>query len=200
MTGATDSTLARLADVVIDVGISREACPLDLAPTASTTAQLAMGDALAMAVMNRRGFTAEEFASRHPGGSLGRRIVRVDSLMHQPGEIPVVAPDAPLRKVVEKISEGGFGTALVVRADGALAGVITDGDLRRLLQRQERPMDSRAEEVMTREPTTIGPGELAATALRIMEERKITSLPVLRADGTVAGFLHLHQLWKTQLF
>lgn len=200
MTGSLDSTLARLADVVLDVGISREACPLDLAPTASTTAQLAMGDALAMAVMNRRGFTVEEFAARHPAGSLGRRIVTVESVMHTGDEVPVVAADAPLSEVVATISEKGLGAVVVIDSRRQVAGIITDGDLRRLMQRRERPMDCRADEAMTADPVAIRASDLAASALRIMEERRITALPVLDASGALAGFLHLHQLWKTQMF
>jgi arabinose-5-phosphate isomerase len=200
MTGAIDSTLARHADVVIDVGISREACPLDLAPTASTTAQLAMGDALAMAVMSRRGFTAEEFAARHPGGSLGRRILRVEAVMHTGDRLPAVRPEAPMREVVARISDKGLGAAVVVDGAGRLRGLITDGDLRRRMQRHERPMEGTAADAMTADPACIGPGELAVVALRMMEERRITSLPVVDPDRRLVGFLHLHQLWKIQMF
>lgn len=200
LTGSPASTLARNAECVLDASIGREACPLDLAPTASTTALLAMGDALAMAVMQRRGFTAEEFAARHPGGTLGRKLVRVATLMHVGDAMPRVAPSAPLADALKEISAKRFGAALVVDDKGTLAGVITDGDLRRLMQRLERPLQCRVEEAMTRTPTTIGPDELAAAALRLLEERRITSLPVVDADRRVLGFLHLHDLWRTQMF
>ena len=195
-----DSTLSGHADVNIHVGIPSEACPLDLAPTASTTAQLAMGDALAMSVMHRRGFTAEEFAARHPGGDLGRKLVRVESLMHTGDAIPEVSPTATLGEIVETISSKGLGTTVVVHDDGRLAGLITDGDLRRLLQRVERPLESRAEDFMSRTPASIRSSELAVVALRMMEDRRITSMPVVDDDGLLEGFLHLHDLWRTQMF
>jgi arabinose-5-phosphate isomerase len=199
LTGATDSTLAGHADIVLDVGISKEACPLDLAPTASTTAQVAMGDALAMAVMRQRGFTAEEFAARHPAGSLGKRLIRVEALMHTGDRLPQVRPEAPLGDVIEVISAARLGAACVVDDSGELLGVITDGDLRRLIQQRERPLEATASEAMTPGPVSIGADELAVSALRIMEERRITSLPVLEGRKVV-GFLHLHDLWRTQMF
>jgi arabinose-5-phosphate isomerase len=195
-----DSTLSGHADVNICVGIPSEACPLDLAPTASTTAQLAMGDALAMSVMHRRGFTAEEFAARHPGGDLGRKLVRVERLMHTGDAIPKVSPSATLGEIVEMISSKGLGTTVVVHDDGRLAGVITDGDLRRLLQSVERPLESRAKDFMSRTPASISGSELAVVALRMMEDRRITSMPVVDDDGLLEGFLHLHDLWRTQMF
>lgn len=200
VTGNPASTLARHAECVLDASIRREACPLDLVPTASTTAMLAMGDALAMAVMQRRGFTAEEFAARHPGGSLGRRVLRVAAVMHAGDEVPLVGPDATLHDAIEVISAKRFGAAVVVDADGRLCGVITDGDLRRLMQRRERPLECSAAEAMTRQPAAIGPDVLAVEALRIMEERRITSLPVVDGGRRVVGFLHLHDLWRTQMF
>ena len=199
LTGEVESTLARHADLVLDVGISREACPLDLAPTASTTAQVAMGDALAMAVMRRRGFTAEEFAVRHPAGSLAKRLIRVEALMHTGDRIPRVGPDTPLGDAIEVISAGHLGATCVLDAAGDLLGVITDGDLRRLMQQRERPLEARASQAMTADPVSIGADELAVSALRVMEERRITSLPVLEGRRVV-GFLHLHDLWRTQMF
>jgi arabinose-5-phosphate isomerase len=200
LTGAPESTLARHADLVLDVGISSEACPLDLAPTASTTAQLAMGDALAMAVMRRRGFTAEDFARHHPGGELGRKILPVEQVMHVGDAIPRIEPDATLSQVVENMSTKGLGATLVVDADGRLQGIITDGDLRRLVQDNPRPRECRARDFMSRNPASIDPGELAVAALKIMEDRRITSLPVLDEERRVVGFLHLHDLWRTQMF
>jgi len=200
LTGAAGSTLARNADTVVDVGLPKEACPLDLAPTASTTALLAMGDALAMAVMHRRGFTAEEFAARHPGGSLGRRILRVAAVMHTGDDVPRVEAGSSLHDAIEVISAKRLGAACVVDGAGRLQGIVTDGDLRRLIQRHERPLDCRLEDVMTRTPATIGPDDLAASALRVLEERRITSLPVIDADRAVVGFLHLHDLWRMQMF
>ena len=200
MTGAMDSTLARNADLVIDVGISREACPLDLAPTASTTAQVAMGDALAMAVMHRRGFTVEEFAARHPGGSIGRRLLRVSGAMHTGDRIPRTGPEASLQEVIEVITAKRMGATVVVDGEGKLAGIITDGDLRRLMQRRDRPMECTAAEAMSTAPAAIRADELAVSALHIMEERRITSLPVIDEERRVVGFLHLHDLWRTQMF
>jgi len=200
MTGRIDSPLARQADVVVNVEIPREACPLDLAPTASTTAQLGMGDALAMAVMNRRGFTAEEFAARHPGGQLGRQLLKVEAVMHTGEQLPRVSPDAPMAEVTQQISAKRLGAAVVVDAGGKLEGMITDGDLRRLMQRHERPLDCLASDAMSRKPMSISPHELAASALRIMEDRRITSLPVVDEENRVVGFLHLHDLWRTQMF
>lgn len=198
--GAPKSTLAQHADVALSVEISSEACPLALAPTASTTAQLALGDALAMSVMRRRGFTAEDFASRHPGGELGRKLVPVDRLMHQGDKIPTVTPDATLTHVVEVMSSKGMGAALVVDEDHHIEGIITDGDLRRLLQQQERPHQCRARDIMSRDPATITPSELAVAALNLMEKHLITSLAVIDDQRRLVGFLHLHDLWRTQMF
>ncbi len=198
--GTPNSTLAQHADVVLSVEISIEACPLDLAPTASTTAQLALGDALAMSVMRQRGFTAEDFATRHPGGELGRKLLPVDRLMHKGDAIPTVMPDATLGHIVEVISSKGMGAVLVVDDDSRIEGIITDGDLRRLLQKQERPHECRARDFMSRNPVTIAPSELAVAALNIMEKHLITSLAVIDDQRRLVGFLHLHDLWRTQMF
>ena len=198
--GSPNSTLAQNADVVLSVEISSEACPLDLAPTASTTAQLALGDALAMSVMRQRGFTAEDFATRHPGGELGRKLLPVERLMHKGDAIPTVTPDAKLGDIIEVISSKGMGAALVVDDDSRIEGIITDGDLRRLLQKQERPHECRARDFMSHNPATIAPSELAVAALNIMEQQLITCLAVIDGQRRLVGFLHLHDLWRTQMF
>jgi arabinose-5-phosphate isomerase len=200
LTGGRDSTLARHALVTLDVGIEREASPLGLVPTASTTAALAMGDALAMALVERRGFTLEDFARNHPGGRLGRKVLTVGHLMHPLDAIPRVAVSAALPQALEVMNAHRLGMTCVVSADGALQGVITDGDLRRALLRGADPRALRVAEVMSATPVTIGRGELAAAALSLMEARRITSLVVVTPDRKVDGVLHLHDLWRTQLF
>jgi arabinose-5-phosphate isomerase len=200
LTGGRDSTLARHALVTLDVGIEREASPLGLVPTASTTAALAMGDALAMALVERRGFSLEDFARNHPGGRLGRKVLTVGHLMHPKDAIPLVAVSATLPQALEVMNAHRLGMTCVVSADGALLGVITDGDLRRALLRGADPRALRVAEVMSATPVTIGRGELAAAALSLMEGRRITSLVVVTPDRKVDGVLHLHDLWRTQLF
>ena len=203
LTGSVESALGEAADVVLDCSVSSEACPLNLAPTASTAAALALGDALAMALLVRKGFRAEDFAHLHPGGQLGKRLLRVDQLMHSGGEVPVVAPDARLDEVVSAMTDGGFGMTCVAGDDRVIAGVITDGDLRRHLPtRGEAPplAGQRARNLMTAEPLTIGPRTLAAEALHLLEQRRITSLPVVDAEQRIVGLIHLHDLWKTELF
>ncbi len=199
MTGGRDSTLAQASDVVLDVGIEKEACLLNLAPTASTTASLAMGDALAIALQQRNGFQEKDFAQLHPGGDMGRRLRRVEHLMHCPEQMAVVAPETPMPKVIEEMSAKGFGVATVTNSGRKLAGVITDGDLRRLLQTGTNWMDLTAADCMTRSPLTIGPSELATKALNLLESRKITSLPVVDSEGRLQGLVHLHDLWRTQM-
>lgn len=201
MVGRRSSTLARECDIVLDVSIREEACPLGLAPTASTTAALAMGDALAMALVERRGFSAEQFAERHPGGMLGKRFVRVRELMHTGERLPVVATTASMREVIFEMTSKGFGMTTVVDDDGRLTGIITDGDLRRLLERHPSDVLAvTAAEAMTRSPRTIDGEELATAALEVMERFHITSLLVLDGDHRPAGILHLHDLWRTELF
>jgi len=199
MTGSPASTLARAADVVLDCGVDSEACPLNLAPTASTTAALAMGDALAMTLLVARGFRQEDFESLHPGGGLGKRLLRVESLMHTGADAPQVPLDAPLAHVLAEISARHLGMTTVVAADGTLKGIITDGDLRRHLIGGSL-LDRRAAEIMTPSPVTIGRTLLAVQALAMMEQRKITSLVVVDAQARVEGVLHLHDLWRTQMF
>ena len=201
LTGNPTSTLAQASDVVIDVGIHQEACPLGLAPTASTTAMLAVGDALAMALLERRGFKEEDYAALHPGGGLGVRLRRVENVMRTGEQVPQVDPSAALPDVIYEISKKGLGHAAVVEHDGRLAGVISDGDLRRLFQREgSGALERTAADFMTRAPVTIGREELATRALNIMEARRITSLMVVDSEGKLEGVVHIHDLWSTQMF
>lgn len=194
------STLAAASDVHLDVSIREEACPLGLAPTASTTAALAMGDALAMALLERRGFTVEDFADLHPGGRLGRKLLRVEDLMRRGEAVPRVKEDTPMREVLFEMTRKRLGMTTVEDGDGRLAGMISDGDLRRQMERYGYTLlDHRAGDCMTRQPVSIGRRELATRALDVMEERKITSLLVVDADGRTQGVLHLHDLWKTEM-
>jgi arabinose-5-phosphate isomerase len=194
-----NSTLAQASDVAMDCSVEREACGLNLAPTASTTAMLALGDALAIAVSLRKGFRAEDFAELHPGGKLGKRLARVRDLMHAGEEIPVVAPATPMTDVIYEMSSKKLGITTVQEA-GRLLGVISDGDLRRLLEREGgAALSKTAGEAMHTHPRTISPGELAAKALAILEERKITSLVVVDSNERVEGILHLHDLWGVEL-
>jgi arabinose-5-phosphate isomerase len=194
-----NSTLAAASDVALDCGVEREACGLNLAPTASTTTMLALGDALAIAVSLRKGFRAEDFAELHPGGKLGKRLAKVRDLMHSGDQIPVVAPTTPMTDVIYEMSSKKLGIT-TVQDEGRLRGVISDGDLRRLLEREGGAALSRsAGEAMNPHPRTIAAAELAATALAILEERKITSLVVVGTDEKVEGLLHLHDLWGVEL-
>lgn len=200
LTGASGSMLARAAEVHLDVGVSAEACPLGLAPTASTTAALAMGDALALAVAEQRGFSPRDFADLHPGGTLGKRLTPVAELMHQGEALPRVGPETVFAEVVYEMSRKGFGVTAVVGPDEKLLGLISDGDLRRLFQAHgARAVELAAGEYMTREPVTIAPEELAPAALLVMERRKITSLLVADGECRLLGLLHLHDLWTTEL-
>jgi arabinose-5-phosphate isomerase len=194
-----NSTLAQASDVALDCGVEREACGLNLAPTASTTTMLALGDALAIAVSLRKGFRAEDFAELHPGGKLGKRLAKVRDLMHAGDDVPVVAPATPMTDVIYEMSSKKLGIATVQEA-GRLLGVISDGDLRRLLEREGgAALSKTAGEAMNPRPRTIGAGELAAKALAILEERKITSLIVVDGEDQVQGVLHLHDLWGVEL-
>jgi arabinose-5-phosphate isomerase len=193
------STLAAAAEVALDCSIAEEACALGLAPTASTTTMLALGDALAVALSKKRGFKEEDFADLHPGGKLGKRLARVESLMHTGNALPCVAPRTKMHDVIYEMSRKKLGVTAVVE-NKKLVGVISDGDLRRLLEtRGKEVMDLTAKEAMTRTPKTIAPGEFAATALALMEEKKITSLMVVDGSGKLEGIVHLHDLWSTEL-
>jgi arabinose-5-phosphate isomerase len=199
LTGKRASTLAREADAVVATTIREEACPLNLAPTASTAAQLAMGDALAMALSVEKGFRPEDFAALHPGGKLGKRFLRVADLMHAGADVPLVPLDAPMKDVVYEMSKKRLGITGVVDGDGRLAGVVSDGDLRRLLEREgERAWGADAAGAMNRSPKTIAPSAFATEALRLMEERKITSLFIVGGDGRPEGIVHLHDLWGVE--
>jgi arabinose-5-phosphate isomerase len=201
LTGQPASTLAQASDVVIDVSISEEACPLGLAPTASTTAMLAVGDALAMALLERRGFKEEDYAALHPGGGLGVRLRRVENVMHTGDEIPRVNPETTLPDVIYEISKKKMGHTAVVDEDGRLTGVISDGDLRRFFQREgTRALEHCAADLMTHTPVSIGRKELATRALNVMESRRITSLMVLDEEGRLQGVVHIHDLWQTEMF
>jgi arabinose-5-phosphate isomerase len=194
-----NSTLAQASDVALDCSVEREACGLNLAPTASTTAMLALGDALAIAVSLRKGFRAEDFAELHPGGKLGKRLAKVRDLMHAGDEIPVVAPTTSMTDVIYEMSSKKLGMT-TVQVEGRLRGVISDGDLRRLLEREGgAALGRNAGEAMNARPRTIHADELAAKALAILEERKITSLVVVGAEDKVEGVLHLHDLWGVEL-
>lgn len=200
ITSSPESNLAEVADVHLDLGVRREACPMNLAPTASTTAALALGDALALAVSVRKGFREEDFARLHPGGKLGKRFLRVGELMHGGDQVPKVNPDTDMKDVIYEMSRKGLGVTTVQDEDGALLGVITDGDLRRLMEREENPLHRTAAEVMHPGAVIIAPDELATVALRLLEERRITSLMVTDRKGRVQGVLHLHDLWGVGLF
>ena len=200
ITGAPRSILAQAADVALDCSVTEEACPLNLIPTASTTAALALGDALAMTLLVEKGFREEDFASLHPGGKLGKRFLRVESLMTAGAECPIVGADTPMQDVIYEMSSKGLGMTSVVDSRQTLAGIITDGDLRRHMARGPGIMELTASQVMTRDPVSIPPTTLAAEALNIMERRKITSIVVVDGENRVAGVVHLHDLWRTQLF
>jgi len=193
------STLAQASDVALDCSVEREACGMNLAPTASTTAMLALGDALAVAVSLRKGFRAEDFAELHPGGKLGKQLAKVRDLMHAGDNVPAVAPGTRMSDVIFEMSSKKLGMT-TVQEDGKLRGVISDGDLRRLLEREGgAALSKTAGEAMNANPRTIAAGELAARALAILEERKITSLVVTDGSGKVEGVVHLHDLWGVEL-
>ena len=195
----TQSTLAQASDICLDVSVPGEACGMNLAPTASTTAMLALGDALAIAVSLKKGFRAEDFADLHPGGKLGKRLARVRNLMHSGDAIPRVARDTPMKDVIYEMSRKKLGMT-TVEDNGRLAGIISDGDLRRLLERDGPELLSKtAGEAMNPNPRTIPPDELAVRALSIMEEKKITSLVAVDTAGAIEGIIHLHDLWETEL-
>jgi len=196
---STFSTLAAAADVALDCSIAEEACSLGLAPTASTTTMLALGDALAVTLSERRGFKEEDFANLHPGGKLGKRLARVEALMHTGDALPRVALSTKMLDVIYEMSRKKLGVTAVVERE-KLVGIVSDGDLRRLLEKRGKDvMDLTAGEAMTRDPKTIGANEFAATALALMEEKKITSLMVVNERGKLEGIVHLHDLWSTEL-
>lgn len=193
--GQADSILARQADVVLNVAIPKEACPLGLAPTTSTTATLALGDALAVALLNRKQFRAEDFRRNHPGGSLGERLkVAVREVMQSGDQVPVIGQGQSMAEAIAELNGKNLGAVFIVDAQGRLMGIITDGDLRRLLSSGAQPADLALGLVMTRDPVAIEAGLMAADALSIMQEREITVLAVVGPDGRLEGMLHLHDL------
>jgi len=197
MTGKPGSTLATAADAHLDVSISEEACPLNLAPTASTTATLAMGDALAVALLNSRGFTAEDFALSHPSGSLGKKLMlRVEDVMHQGDDMPAVGPDVKLSEGLLEMSEKGLGMTAIVDTDSKILGVFTDGDLRRALDGKIDVHTTNMDAVMHRRCITVGPEMMAAEAVHMLEEYKITSLLVADSNGRLVGAMNIHDLFR----
>ena len=199
ITGDSGSTLARAADVMLDCGIAEEACPMNLVPTASTTAALALGDALAMTLLVRKGFKEEQFASFHPGGKLGRRLMRVENARHAGTAAPIVTLTTPMIDVFHEMSSKRLGMTCVVDDRRRLLGIFTDGDLRRLMQKNPDVMGVTVGDVMTPNPITIHRDLLAVEALKIMETHKITSIVVVDAERVVEGVVHLHDLWRTQM-
>ncbi len=197
--GNAASSLAQASDVALDCHVSEEACPLNLVPTASTTAALALGDALAMTLLVAKGFREEDFSNLHPGGKLGKRLMRVEQVMLTGENVPTVGPATPMREVVQEISGKGLGMTCVVEHD-RLAGVITDGDLRRHMSASINLLDRTAADIMTRDPVTIDRGALAVEVLNVFEQRKITSIIVLDRNRRVEGVVHLHDLWRTEMF
>jgi arabinose-5-phosphate isomerase len=201
LTAKPRSSLGTASDIVLDIAVKEEACSLNLAPTASTAAALAMGDALAISLLERRGFGEQDFAALHPAGKLGMKLRRVASLMHSGENLPKVGPAARMPDVIYEMSRKGLGLAAVADESGALLGIITDGDLRRMMQARKRDiLDLTARECMSANPVTISGTEFAAAALRVMEERKITAVLVVDGSRRLEGVVHIHDLWTLQLF
>jgi arabinose-5-phosphate isomerase len=200
ITGAPHSHIARYSDIVLEARIEKEAGPSGLVPTASSTAALALGDALAIAVMKCKGFTERDFASVHPKGALGKRLLRIETLMHKGRRLPRVRPDTPMGRVIAEMTAKRLGMTCVVDATGRLAGVITDGDLRRMIAKHKETILARtAGDCMTLQPLTASKNDLAVEALNVMEQNRVTSLVVLDPKGKVEGIIHLHDLWRTEM-
>jgi arabinose-5-phosphate isomerase len=200
LTGNVNSTLAGASAVVLDASVREEACSLNLAPTASTTVAMAIGDALAVSLLERRDFRQDDFAALHPAGRLGKKLLRVEHLMHAGDAMPRVSPETPMPDAFHEMSKKGLGMTTVVQPDGRLAGIITDGDLRRLMEKHRgATLEMTAGACMTRNPQTIGPHVLASEALNVMEKRKITSLAVVDEAQGILGVVHLHDLWTLEL-
>jgi arabinose-5-phosphate isomerase len=201
LTGNKNSKIAKYSDIVLDARVEKEAEPSGLVPTASSTAALALGDALALALMKKKGFSEKDFASVHPKGAIGKKLLRVESLMHKGRAIPVVKPDTPMGAAIEEMTQKKLGLTCVVNDAGALEGIITDGDLRRMIRKyRETLLDKKARECMSPNPLTIDKSGLATEALNIMERKRITSLIITGKGGRVAGIIHLHDLWRTEMF
>jgi len=200
LTGCAQSTLAQASDVLLEVSVKEEACSLNLAPTASTTVAMAVGDALAVSLLERRNFRHNDFAALHPAGRLGKKLLRAEHLMHSGDALPRVAPNAAMPDVFHEMSAKGLGMTTVLEADGRLAGILTDGDLRRLMEKHRGAvLEMRAADGMTKTPQTIGPHVLASEALNLMEKKKITSVVVVDEARRVLGVVHLHDLWTLEL-
>lgn len=200
LTGNSKSTLAQASDVVIDVSVREEACTLNLAPTASTTVAMAVGDALAVSLLERRGFKPDDFAALHPAGRLGKKLLRVEHLMHSGDAVPRVSPATPMPTTFHEMSAKKLGMTTVITADGKLLGILTDGDLRRLMEKHGgATLAMTAGDCMVRTPQTIGPNVLASEALNLMEKKKITSVVVVDGSQKVLGVVHLHDLWTLEL-
>jgi arabinose-5-phosphate isomerase len=200
LTGKPKSTLGEASAVILDVTVSEEACSLNLAPTASTTVAMAIGDALAVSLLERRGFQPDDFAALHPGGRLGKKLLRVEHLMNAGAALPRVNVNAAMPDVFHEMSAKKLGMTTITTADGKLAGILTDGDLRRLMEKHGgATLELTAADAMTRNPQTIGPHTLASEALNLMEKRRITSVVVTSETGAVLGVVHLHDLWTLQL-
>ncbi len=197
ITGDCSSTLGQSAEVALDCGVSEEACPLNLVPTASTTAALALGDALAMTLLVAKGFRQEDFANLHPGGKLGKRLMRVEQLMHGGDKVPSVGIETAMKDVIYEMNRKGLGMTCVVESDGRLAGIITDGDLRRHMTESLSIVERTAGDLMTRNPVTVSRDMFAVEALNVMEGRKITAVIVVDDAQRVEGVVHLHALWRT---
>lgn len=200
LTGKTKSTLAEASEVAVDVSVKEEACSLNLAPTASTTVAMAVGDALAVSLLERRGFQPDDFAVLHPAGRLGKKLMRVEHLMHSGDSLPRVAPETLMPAVFHEMSAKKLGMTTVTTGDGKLAGILTDGDLRRLMEKHGgSTLSMRAEECMMRSAQTLHPKVLASEALNLMEKKKITSVVVVDEEQRVVGVVHLHDLWTLEL-
>jgi arabinose-5-phosphate isomerase len=199
LTGYPQSTLGNASDVTLSCHVAEEACPMNLAPTASTTATLALGDALAMALSTRKGFKPENFADLHPGGRLGRRLMRVEALMQSGDAVPRVSESTVMPDVIHEMTSKRLGMTCVADDRDRLLGIVTDGDLRRHMATRANLLSLKAADVMTRHPVTVNGSTLAAQAIHIMEERKITSLVVVGPDGAIEGVVHLHDLWRTEM-
>ncbi len=200
LTGCAQSTIAQASEVVLDVSVKEEACSLNLAPTASTTVAMAVGDALAISLLERRNFRHDDFAVLHPAGRLGKKLLRVEHLMHSGDALPRVAPNAAMPDVFHEMSAKGLGMTTVLEPDGRLAGILTDGDLRRLMEKHRGAvLEMRAADGMTKTPQTIGPNVLASETLNLMEKKKITSVVVVDEARRVLGVVHLHDLWTLEL-
>jgi len=195
-----DSSLFRASDVALDVSVKEEASLVASIPTASTTASLAMGDALAVALFEKRGLKEDDFAKYHPGGQIGKKLMKVKDLMHTGNSLPIVKPSQPLKESLKIMSEKGFGMLIVADEKLRLEGILTDGDLRRFVQKRGNINDACVSDAMTKNPKTITSSESAASALHIMEQFKITSLAVVDSEKRLEGLIHLHDLWRTQLF